>query len=433
MFKNMFFTLFAIVILSSTAFAQLQWKMMDSPTNETLTDVTIVNESIVYAVGENGIIIKSTDAGETFEIQNTREGFNLNAVFAIDEQNVWIVGENSLIYRTTDGGATWTWTTTEFLSTLIDVYFIDENKGFLVYDDLDDEDRLKVVFTEDSGLTWNSANLPQNIDLPTGTVEVTSYQHRTQINFPTPEVAYLCFTQGLLKSVDGGLNWSFQVVESQQNYGLTGSFPVAMDFIDADNGIVVSPFRAAIGYTTDGASLLTMTDETHQFGGYDVEYLSADNAYVVGDSDYAIYHLTDNGSSVATQFFVNNPEPVIDTTRCFYGVEFLNPELGVAVGGNGRIARFAMTASSNQEVLDLPIDIYPNPVQAELTITIPQDLDAEIKSMRLMNHLGQTVWVQSSFSEITSRIQTSDFAKGIYYLNIQTTEGKQLSRKIIVQ
>lgn len=434
MFRNNLLTLLAFLLWSPAIFAQLEWTMISTPNDETLNDVTFVNEQVAYAVGMNGTILKSSDGGETFVLQNTREGFNLNAVFAIDDQNVWVVGENSLIYRTTDGGTTWTWENTEFPSTLIDVYFMDENKGFLVYDDLDDDDRLKIVTTEDGGMTWDAVNLPQDIDLPTGTVEVTSYQHRTEINFPTPEVGYLCFTQGLLKSEDGGQNWNFQVVESQEDYGLTGSFPVALDFIDAENGIVVSPFQSAIGYTLDGASRLTMTDETHEFGGYDVKYLSADDAYVVGDLDYAIYHLTNNGASVATQFFVSNPEPAIDSTRRFYGVDFWSPELGIAIGGNGRIARFAMTvSSSNKEVNDLPIDIYPNPVQGQLNIRLPQELDASIEHIRFINHLGQPVQVESSLNGSIWQFHTSQLATGMYYLAIQTTEGQTLNRKIIVQ
>lgn len=430
MLRNKVLTLLTLFLLSTPTFAQLQWTMIDSPTTETLHDVVMVDEQVAYVVGDNGTIMKSTDAGQTFDIQNTWEGFNLNAVFAIDEQRVWAVGENSLIYTTSDGGDTWEAQLLDFPATFVDVYFIDENKGFLVYDDLDDDDRLKVLLTEDGGANWNTSNLPLDIDLPTGTVEVTSYQHQAEIDFPTPEVGYLCFTHGLLKSVDGGLNWSFQAVESQESYGLTGSFPVAIDFLDENNGIVVAPFQTAIGYTTDGATSINMTNESQVSGGYDIDYLSADDAYVVGGLDYAIHHLSDNGANLTTQFSVENPTTVIDTTRRFYGVDFWSPNLGVAVGGNGQIAQFAMVISSTEDIDAAAIQIYPNPVSSQLYLELPATIEDNIKSMRLVNHLGQEVWRTASISSSFRIIDMSHLVKGMYYLNIQTTDGKMLNRKV---
>lgn len=417
-----------LLILGSPLFAQFEWAGTQTPVAENLNDVVMASENVIYAVGNNGVILKSSDAGLTYDVQNTWEGFHLNAIHAIDEQRVWIVGENSLIYTTLDGGTTWNFQLLDFPATFTDVYFIDENKGFLVYDDLDDNDRLRILFTTDGGLNWNHANLPLQVDIPTGMEDVTSYRYRTAIDFPTPNVGYLCFTNGILKTTDGGLNWSFQIIEAQEGYEFTGSFPVALDFIDETNGIVVSPFQKAIGYTQDGCNSLRMSDHTYQYGGYDVNYLSSNNAYVVGDVDFTIYHLTNGGQNVATSFSIFGSEP--DSTRRFFAVDFWNEELGIAVGGHGKIARFSEVVNGVTTVENAPIEVYPNPVRELLQIQMPENWRADVQTISLFNSVGQEILQERRIDNLTE-INTQKLAKGVYWLHIQLNDGRVVNRKVV--
>lgn len=98
------------------------WRQVaDVPTRATLTAVTSVG-SKVWAVGRDGVILASTDAGEHWTVQrrdpwqpptdasagdNARHGAPLLDVVFLDENRGFAVGAYSLFLETSDGGLTW--------------------------------------------------------------------------------------------------------------------------------------------------------------------------------------------------------------------------------------------------------------------------------------------------------------------------------------
>lgn len=73
-----------------------------------LNDITFVDANNGYIVGNNGLILKTTDAGTTWNIVNTTyKVYNLNSVDFKDVANGVVAGANGNIMITNDGGATW--------------------------------------------------------------------------------------------------------------------------------------------------------------------------------------------------------------------------------------------------------------------------------------------------------------------------------------
>lgn len=73
-------------------------------------DVTFVNsdKQVGYIVGNNGLILKTVDAGSNWSIINTTyRQYNLTSVDFFDVNNGVAVGTNGNILRTTDAGLTW--------------------------------------------------------------------------------------------------------------------------------------------------------------------------------------------------------------------------------------------------------------------------------------------------------------------------------------
>ncbi|MFN0202337.1 MAG: T9SS type A sorting domain-containing protein [Bacteroidia bacterium] len=67
--------------------------------------------------------------------------------------------------------------------------------------------------------------------------------------------------------------------------------------------------------------------------------------------------------------------------------------------------------------------VYPNPVSDKLSISLENEKE-ETATLTLMNPLGQIVWQKNMRLQIGSQEETidlSDFAKGIYFLDLQTT------------
>jgi len=72
-----------------------------------LASVYFTDSSTGWAVGNNGLIIKTTDGGEHWFVQYSGAGFTLHSVFFIDSNTGWTVGDVSEIDKTTNGGLNW--------------------------------------------------------------------------------------------------------------------------------------------------------------------------------------------------------------------------------------------------------------------------------------------------------------------------------------
>ena len=60
-----------------------------------------------WAVGEAGIVLKTTDGGFTWQPTMTGVTKNLHGIIALSEKEIYAVGEEGIIIRSTDGGETW--------------------------------------------------------------------------------------------------------------------------------------------------------------------------------------------------------------------------------------------------------------------------------------------------------------------------------------
>ena len=79
------------------------------PTDVTLTSVSFVDDRHGWAVGHWGVVLHTTDGGETWELQRTdaQQDRPLFAVHFFDGQHGVAVGLWSLVLVTQDGGAHW--------------------------------------------------------------------------------------------------------------------------------------------------------------------------------------------------------------------------------------------------------------------------------------------------------------------------------------
>jgi hypothetical protein len=81
----------------------------------------------VFAVGERGHVLYSTDEGRTWTQVQVPASANLTAVYFVDERHGWAVGHDEVILRTTDGGIPGSCTRFEpdTKQPLLDVWFAD--------------------------------------------------------------------------------------------------------------------------------------------------------------------------------------------------------------------------------------------------------------------------------------------------------------------
>lgn len=85
------------------------WRQVASPVSRMLTAVFFINENTGWAVGYDFAIIKTTDGGETWNMQNYEEdpGWPFFDVYFLDAQHGFAMGERGTLRVTKDGGSNW--------------------------------------------------------------------------------------------------------------------------------------------------------------------------------------------------------------------------------------------------------------------------------------------------------------------------------------
>ena len=93
--------------MSLNSFSETVWVKQNSGVTSNLNDIQMIDNTIGYVCGDNGVILKTTDGGNNWIKQTTNTVTNLNCILFLDENIGYTGGENQLILKTTDGGNTW--------------------------------------------------------------------------------------------------------------------------------------------------------------------------------------------------------------------------------------------------------------------------------------------------------------------------------------
>ena len=127
--------------------ARAQWSPAPSGTTRNLRGVYLLDSGVGYAVGDAGMILKSTDAGVAWSALNSGATQNLYDAYFFNDAEGVAVGDEGLILRTTDGGASWATVASGVRDGLRSVSFNGANGicGGLSQ---------VILYSTDSGATW---------------------------------------------------------------------------------------------------------------------------------------------------------------------------------------------------------------------------------------------------------------------------------------
>ncbi len=172
------------------------WKLYQQYLWRNFRAVTLVDDTLAIAVGgagyDEGIIIRSTNAGRTWDLVDTLD-YELRDVVFTDAQTGYATGYG-VIFKTNDGGLTWALTEAagDFFSA---ISFPTDQIGYAV-------GRAGTILkTEDAGQTWQT--------LRNGDAVTKARHFYNDVLFLDPETGYIVGDKGLLlKTADGGDRWT---------------------------------------------------------------------------------------------------------------------------------------------------------------------------------------------------------------------------------
>jgi len=288
-----------LLITGSTLFAQVPtWEhQAPRPYPWELKDIAMVSATEAWAVGIEGAVLHTTDAGFNWTRINLNTD-SLNEVFFLDVQHGWAVGNG--IFYTHDGGQTWQ-QGTGFLGSLYSLYFIDEMTGWAAGSGA-------VCRTTDGGATWDWVSLPS----------IWAVQG---LFFHDALNGWCGNIDGeLYRTTNGGRTWELDFTTAS-----TGIMTIW--FADEQEGWLIGYFGTY--HTTDGGRFWLWESLPEGTWIYEADFVDRLNAWGVGFA-MNIVHTDDGWETAATQ---RSP----GGGPYLWGVSFADLNHGMAVGEEGMI------------------------------------------------------------------------------------------------
>ena len=203
----------------------------------------------------NNTILKIT-GNETGPTISSRQ-FTNNDVFFIDKDTGWIVGNNGKFIYTINGGSKWEIEPLETSNNLNSVHFIDATNGWIV---------------GDFGSIFHYYIAPSSLKT-ISKIEVNTIAHFNSIHFVDSSVGFIAGQGIILKTTNGGINWSNITPTSLTDNVTSVYFPhVAL-------GVAVTK-EGKILRTTDGGNNWTI-DERSPYSFSDVTFSGANFGWIV--------------------------------------------------------------------------------------------------------------------------------------------------------
>jgi photosystem II stability/assembly factor-like uncharacterized protein len=104
--------IFAACLMTASS-ASAQWIKQTVNTTASFRGLSVVNESVIWASGTGGTVIRTIDGGKTWTVMTVpgAEKLDFRDIEAFEANTAYVLsigkGESSRVYKTADGGRTW--------------------------------------------------------------------------------------------------------------------------------------------------------------------------------------------------------------------------------------------------------------------------------------------------------------------------------------
>lgn len=250
-------------IIIKTTDGGASWIQKSSTTNNTLWKIQAFSYNNIFICGFNGTLLHSIDEGENWEFVNLNVEDDFLALKIIDQQTAWLCGADSILFKTEDAGNNWVRKVTGFPGYYRDIDFYNATVGYIC-------STTTFLVTEDGGKTWVSKILGGF-----NTVEPLS-ENIVLAGAPTGGIYY---------SEDRGDTW---IIANNIFSGNIQSIEMVNDTL----GYASANFSSGHYFTTDGGQ--TWDFGAERIGNNQITFINETTGYGVG-TDLTLTKTTDSG------------------------------------------------------------------------------------------------------------------------------------------
>ena len=424
--KNIITLIIVLIFLELTQdsfHAQQYWIRQPSPTTSWLYRCAFTDTLNGWAAGDSGIVIHTSDGGNSWVIQPTPFNYFIEYLFFLNKRLGWGITHDfnyttTVFFKTTNGGTNWL--ASQYLDTTLlfnSIYFLDSLQGYLTgYSGL-------ILKTTNAGAVWNRCFVDSNFFAQFPVKNVAFYN--SQLGYGCGGV--MDFAGVVWNTSTSGASWT-----------AWGVAPEPINFILPLNA------TTAIGTGGDfefGASIVKTTNS-----GVNWDYRPL-NIFGVGQK---IAKRTPSESWIpmgfsqrwAATFDVFNSWSQISApdTTSIYDAVFIDSMHGWAFGSSGAIYKYNTSANGIKITQNnLPsepelLQNYPNPFNPSTTIVYRLSKPSLVKII-LYDILGREVkdlFVGSQNSgEYNFRFDAEGLASGIYFYKLEAGTFSQTKKMIL--
>jgi len=305
--------LFSLILLSLLlrieSASQTGWYEVTSPTTEYLYDIRHDPFFVMWVVGNNGTILKSTDEGETWEVIAGGTSSDLRSLHMPSSGNYWIAGSGGTVIVSTDNGNTWINRSPPTTENLRCIFSRSSGEAYVV------GENGTIFKSVNTGLDWaeQSSGTGEHLYAGIGPVSGTS------------DIAISAGANGvLIKTTDGGNTW----------------FPVSSGTSEIIRSLVHGPAGWLYLVGTSGI-ILESTD-----AGDSWHPLVSPTAHDLYSGSTSVQNSNWSGASGANGTLIKTTNAgttwfaqASPTTEHLYGMLTATNSTHVAIGANGTIIR----------------------------------------------------------------------------------------------
>ncbi|MBC7643396.1 MAG: T9SS type A sorting domain-containing protein [Flavobacterium sp.] len=406
-----------------------QWEEQSANTTQTLNNVFCITEDLVFAVGNNGTILKTIDGGTTW-VQKTSGTTHYLTKVQFPSANIGYAighktGENDILLKTTNAGESWNTVALNDTPFIYDISCVSEN--IFYYSCLNTTTSTKFLYKSiDGGSSFT-------------VIPILSNQSIDKIQFINDQVGYA----SNYKTIDGGITWLIT-----NNFNVSSFF-----FINENIGFIYSMENGKYKTINGATDFTTIVDPNYMENAIDLFSFNQNIIWELTFSDpltlfippvYCINkNILDNPGSQSDSFCTPASQgSFIYGTYTINSFYFANQTTGFAVGGvtgmtwgppppnRGLIYKISDNVAVSQFNKKHVFTIYPNPTrgQINLSLNISQYQNFTIS---ISDGSGKNVFSKIYENQSNISIDSNNFSKGIYFLSLTTENNKQIQKIII--